>query len=77
MRIILDVQSSINDLIAEHNINVNDPMEIFRVDEIILKSIQAFHQITFDEVNNLQVLRKYLIKKHYFLTAEKAKNDIK
>ena len=77
MKIILDIETEINELIETLGINVNDPQEIFRLDEILLRSFQTYQKLMFDEINNILILKKYLIKKHNFIYTSEDKNDIK
>ena len=74
-KIILDISSKYSDLIKEYQINVNDPGEIDRIDNLILKNQITLLNICVNELENLLTLRKYLFKRHNFLTNESKQDE--
>ena len=68
MSIELDIQETIKDLIFIHKIDIDNPAEINRIDNIILKNIQELQLKTFEKTDKLMLLKRYMIKKHYFIT---------
>ena len=74
-KIILDTQQTINELITELKVDLNDPGEIDRINNVILQTKLSLDQITFDKINSLLVLQKFLIRTHYFLTKENQESE--